>query len=268
MGGALLQGEDDPVILVNADGASPVVLACEHAGHRIPKSLSRLGLAQSDLTRHIAWDIGAEAVARGLSERLGAPLVLHRYSRLVYDCNRPPDALDAIPAVSELTPIPGNRRLTPNAKLSRIEAIYRPFHSALAALLDRRAVRSISSILVTVHSFTPVYKGMKRSLDLGILHDHDRRFADILLRLLTRGKDIIVKRNEPYGPEDGVCHTLNLHGGVRGLLHAMIEIRNDLVAHSAGAKEWSDRLANVLRRAIADETSGTQERKARGLAGA
>ena len=263
MGGPLLEGEDDSVIVVSAKSASPFVLVCEHAGRRIPKSLGTLGLAQSELTRHIAWDIGAEAVVRRLAGSLGAPLVLQRYSRLVYDCNRPPDAADAMPMMSELTPIPGNQTLTPEARLSRIEAIYRPFHAAIAALLDGRAAHGMSSILVTIHSFTPVYKGVRRALDLGILYDRDSRFADVLLRLLACGKDIIVKRNEPYGPEDGVCHTLNLHAGVRGLLYAMIEIRNDLIAEETGVKEWSDRLANVLRQAIQLETGGTQRQTAR-----
>jgi predicted N-formylglutamate amidohydrolase len=263
MHGSLLEGEDDPVIVVNAESNSPFVLVCEHAGRRIPKSLGALGLAQAELTRHIAWDIGAEAVARRVAERLGAPLVLQRYSRLVYDCNRPPDSADAIPAVSELTPIPGNQRLTPESRLSRIEAIYRPFHASLAALLDLRAVQGISSILVTIHSFTPVYKGVRRAFDLGILHDRDRRFADVLLSLFAHSRDIMVKRNEPYGPQDGVCHTLNLHASIRGLRYAMIEIRNDLIAQETGAKEWSDRLANVLRQAIQGETGGTERRTAR-----
>jgi len=246
MHGSLLEGEDDPVIVVNAESNSPFVLVCEHAGRRIPKSLGALGLAQAELTRHIAWDIGAEAVARRVADLLGAPLVLQRYSRLVYDCNRPPDSADAIPAVSELTPIPGNQKLDPESRLSRIEAIYRPFHASLAALLDLRAVRSISSILVTIHSFTPVYKGVRRVLDLGILHDRDRRFADALLSRFNKIAALAVRRNEPYGPNDGVCHTLNLHAGIRGLHHAMIEIRNDLIADEAGQGSWARRLAEGL----------------------
>src|SRR5436190_12435368 len=220
MGGPLLEGEEQPVVVVSADSDSPFVFVCEHAGRRIRRLLGSLGLAQSELTRHIAWDIGAEAVARRVAERLGAPLVLQRYSRLVYDCNRPPDSADAIPAVSELTPIPGNQRLTPESRLSRIEAIYRPFHASLAALLDLRAVQGISSILVTIHSFTPVYKGVRRALDLGILHDRDRRFADVLFSRLSEIQTLVVRRNEPYGPKDGVCHTLNLHASIRRLMHA------------------------------------------------
>jgi len=255
MRGGLLEGEDDPAIMVNAESDSPFVMVCEHAGRRVPKPLGTLGVAQSELMRHIAWDIGAEPVARRMADLLGAPLVLQRYSRLVYDCNRPPDSADAIPAVSELTPIPGNQRLTPQNKLSRIEAIYRPFHARLAALLDLRAARGISSILVTIHSFTPVYKGVSRVLDLGILHDRDRRFADALLSRLNEITTLVVRRNEPYGPKDGVCHTLNLHAGIRGLRHAMIEIRNDLIADEEGQNSWARRLAEALE----DAASGSEE---------
>src|SRR5436190_1512179 len=177
MGGPLLEGEEQPVVVVSADSDSPFVFVCEHAGRRIRRLLGSLGLAQSELTRHIAWDIGAEAVARRVAERLGAPLVLQRYSRLVYDCNRPPDSPDAIPAASELTPIPGNQRLTPESRLSRIEAIYRPFHASLAALLDLRAVQGISSILVTIHSFTPVDKGVLRQAIQGETGGTERRTA-------------------------------------------------------------------------------------------
>jgi predicted N-formylglutamate amidohydrolase len=255
MGVVLLEGEDHPVITVNAESESPFVVVCEHAGRSIPNRLGTLGLTERDLTRHIAWDIGAEGIAHKLADHLGAPLLLQRYSRLVYDCNRPPDGADAMPAVSETTVIPGNRDLTPGERLSRIREIYRPFHDALAAVLDERAAQGLVSILVTIHSFTPIYKGVRRTLDLGILHDRDRRFADVLLARLGAMRDIVARRNEPYGPEDGVCHTLNLHAGVRGLKHAMIEIRNDLIGGEAGQIEWSERLAMVLRQAVSEEGS-------------
>ena len=246
MSGLLGPDEGEPVIIVNENGPSPVVLICEHAGKVIPKSLGSLGLLPEDLTRHIAWDIGAEAVARGLSQALDAPLVLQRYSRLVYDCNRPPESPDAMPAVSETTRVPGNEHLTPENRLARIREIYRPFHHCVAQLLDERASRGIASLFVTIHSFTPVYKGVKRLLDLGVLHDRDTRLADKLITAFGRMKDMAVKRNEPYGPQDGVCHTLNLHAEPRGLPYAMLEIRNDLIAQSAGQKSWAKRLAEVL----------------------
>ncbi|MBK1868037.1 N-formylglutamate amidohydrolase [Aestuariivirga sp. YIM B02566] len=250
MGGLLRPDEGDPVIVVNENGQSPVVLVCEHAGKVIPQALGDLGLSPEDLTRHIAWDIGAEVVSRRLSEALDAPLLLQRYSRLAYDCNRPPESPDAMPVKSETTRVPGNENLSPDARLARIRGIYRPFHHAVSELLDRRAARNIASLVVTMHSFTPIYRGIRRHLDLGVLHDRDTRLADLVLGLCGRMKDVVVRRNEPYGPQDGVCHTLNLHGGARGLHHVMLEIRNDLINHEAGQVQWAGRLAQVLEQAV------------------
>jgi predicted N-formylglutamate amidohydrolase len=244
--GLLGRGDGEPVIIVNEKGRSPIFLVCEHSGRMLPKALGTLGLAEADLTRHIAWDIGAEAVSRKMSKLLDAPLVLQRFSRLAYDCNRPPDGRDAMPMLSETTRIPGNENLSAGSRLDRITEIYRPFHNAVAGLLDRRAAQGTASLFVTIHSFTPIYKGVSRKLDLGILHDRDARLADLMLGLFARIKDIVVRRNEPYGPEDGVCHTLNLHAGIRGLLNVMIEIRNDLIAHESGQRQWAERLADML----------------------
>jgi predicted N-formylglutamate amidohydrolase len=248
MGTSLLEGEEAPALLVNGGGRSPYVLVCEHASNRLPKALGTLGLAESDLARHIAWDIGAEQVARRLSRLIDAPLVLQRYSRLAYDCNRPPDAPDAMPEISETTHIPGNRSLSSDDKLARTREIYRPFHAAVADLLDRRAADGTRSVVVTVHSFTPVYKGKPRAVELGVLHDRDSSLAD---RLITRFPAVDARLNEPYGPQDGVLHTLNLHAAPRGLRHAMIEIRNDFLLDERGQVEWADRLSAALVHAAA-----------------
>ena len=153
-------------------------------------------------------------MARRLSRLLDAPLVLQRYSRLAYDCNRPPDSAEAMPEISETTPIPGNPALSPDDALTRTAEIYRPFHAAIAALLDRRAASGRDPSFVAIHSFTPVYKGMPRTVELGILHDRDRRLPTISSRRLPHGESMS-RLNEPYGPEDGVLHTLNLHAGRR-----------------------------------------------------
>jgi predicted N-formylglutamate amidohydrolase len=243
MGNRLLEGEEAPALLVNSGGRSSYVLVSEHASNRLPKSLGTLGLPESELQRHIAWDIGAEQVARLLSRLIDAPLVLQRYSRLAYDCNRPPDAADAIPEISETTHIPGNRRLSPDDKLMRTREIYRPFHATIADVLDRRAAEGTGSTVVTVHSFTPVYKGKPRAVELGILHDRDRGLAD---ELITRFPTVDARLNEPYGPDDGVLHTLNLHAAPRGLRHAMIEIRNDFLLDERGQADWAARLSAAL----------------------
>lgn len=248
MAAALLSGEDDPVLLVNGGGRSTCVLIAEHASNRLPKTLGMLGLQASDLTRHIAWDIGAEQVARRLSGLIDAPLVLQRYSRLAYDCNRPPDSADAMPEISETTHIPGNRSLSPEDRLARIREIYRPFHAAIADLLDVRAAEGARSVVVTIHSFTPVYKGKSQSVELGILHDRDTRLSD---RLIGSFPTTDARFNEPYGPADGVLHTLELHAAPRRLEHVMIEMRNDLISDERGQDEWAERLCDALIRAAA-----------------
>jgi len=248
MGTCLLEGEDAPALLVNGGGRSPYVLVCEHASNRLPKLLGTLELPESELQRHIAWDIGAEQVARLLSRLIDAPLVLQRYSRLAYDCNRPPDSADAMPEISETTHIPGNRNLTSDDKLRRTREIYRPFHATIADLLDRRAAEGTRSMVVTIHSFTPVYRGKPRAVELGILHDRDPGLAD---KLITSFPTVDARLNEPYGPDDGVLHTLNLHAAPRGLRHAMIEIRNDFLLDERGQVEWAERLSAALVHAAA-----------------
>jgi predicted N-formylglutamate amidohydrolase len=246
MGTGLLEGEDVPAIVENEGGSSPVLLICEHAGKRIPAKLGTLGLPDAEIARHIGWDIGAAGVARGLAELIDAPCVLQRYSRLVYDCNRPPGSPGAMPEVSETTPVPGNRNLPEADRLARIEEIYRPFHAAIGTLIDARMRGGIGSVIVTIHSFTPVFKGVRRDLDFGVLHDEDARLADAMLAHAGRWRGIVARRNEPYGPADGVCHTLNMHAGARGLAGAMLEIRNDLIADQAGQAAWAARLAELI----------------------
>ena len=243
MGETLLDGEGSAFEVVNAAGASPYVLVCEHASNRLPKSLKGLGLPPEALQFHIAYDIGAEGVARLLSRLLDAPLVLQRFSRLAYDCNRPPESEGAMPEVSEVTPIPGNRNLTAEAKLQRIREIYWPFHQALADLLDERTCAGRKSVVVSIHSFTRVYKGKERSVELGILYDRDGGIASKLIKAFP---NVDVRLNEPYGPKDGVLHTLNMHAAPRGLKSAMLEIRNDLIANERGQNEWAQRLSLPL----------------------
>lgn len=248
MGALLEEDEEHPFLAVNPEGRSPFVLICEHASRVMPRRLGKLGLPDHELTRHIAWDIGAEPVARLLSRLIDAPLALQRYSRLAYDCNRPPESPGAMPEVSEVTVIPGNRNLPAADRLARIEGLYRPFHDGVSRLLDARAAAGVKTLVVSIHSFTPVFKGKQRSVELGILHDRDTALA---ARLIKSFPNVDARLNEPYGPKDGVMHTLNLHGFARGLPHAMIEIRNDLVADSRGQDEWAQRLSVPLIQAAA-----------------
>ncbi|MFO1032890.1 MAG: N-formylglutamate amidohydrolase [Hyphomicrobiales bacterium] len=242
----LRDSEPHPAEVINAAGQSPFVLVCEHASNRMPQNLGTLGLPEADLQRHIAWDIGAEATARILSKILDAPLILQRYSRLVYDCNRPPEAEGAMPVLSEIYEIPGNRNLTPAAKLARTREIARPFHQAIEDVLDDRATHGRQTLVASIHSFTGTYKGKKRDLDVGFLFDRDPALANHLIKVFPQDK---ARLNEPYGPKDGVMYLLNRHAAPRGLHHVMIEIRNDLIADHAGQNSWANYLVVPLAQA-------------------
>lgn len=236
---------------INAEGAGPVVLACEHASNFIPAEFNTLGLGSEALQSHIAWDPGARAVALRLSALLDAPLIAQRVSRLVYDCNRPPHAPDATPARSETYAVPGNAGLTEAERGIRARQFYEPFRATLGACLDERMKGPQMPVLITIHSFTPVYFGVRREIDLGVLHDRDSRLADTLLASLAGERGWIVRRNEPYGPQDGVTHTLADQALPRGLDNVMIEIRNDLIADARGQEATADLLARHLQRALA-----------------
>ena len=239
-------GEEHPAIIVNESGTSPFVLICEHAANRIPASLNNLGLSETDRQRHIAWDIGAEGVSRMLSKLLDAPLVMQRYSRLVYDCNRPPESEGAMPEVSEVFDIPGNRNLGEAQRLARTLEIYRPFINSITDLLDRRAAAKIRAIPVSIHSFTRTYKGKDRSVEIGLLFDRYAALANHLVRCFPK---FDTRLNEPYGPKDGVMHLLNQIAAPRGLAHIMIEIRNDLIDNERLQVEWGHWLSVPLQQA-------------------
>ena len=239
-----------PARLVNAAAGSSLVLVCEHASCFIPHHLQALGLSEELQASHIAWDPGALAVAEYLSQRLDARLVASRVSRLVYDCNRPPEAPDAVPGRSEVFDIPGNAALSEADRLERARRYYAPFDSLLRATLIGSAPRPPATVMVTVHSFTPVYKGQPRTTEIGILHDSDSRLADEILALAPRHSDLLFRRNDPYGPADGVTHTLKRHGIGNGLLNVMLEIRNDLIASAAQQVAVGAMLAGLLVQAI------------------
>ena len=224
-----IDSSDNYVLSENSDGASSVVLVCEHASHHIPRSFDDLGLSAEARKSHAAWDPGAMGVARRLAKHLDAPLIAGGVSRLVYDCNRPPTAPDAMPARSEIIDVPGNKNLTQAERDTRVTKYYMPFQSALAQTVERAA----NPILVTIHSFTPTYHGALRSVEIGVLHDEDARLADTLLHVADAHTKANVQRNAPYGPGDGVTHTLKEHAIKDGHPNVMLEIRNDMIETAA-----------------------------------
>jgi predicted N-formylglutamate amidohydrolase len=244
--GLLDPDEPAPAVLLNEDGHSPFFLTCDHAGNRIPRRLGTLGLSETDRQRHIAWDIGIAGVGRALSGLLDAALILQTYSRLVIDCNRDPAVASSIPELSEATAIPGNVGLDVAARAARVAAIFRPYHARIAAALDRRAAAGRRTVLIALHSFTPVYKGTARPWQVGVLFNRDARFARPLFALLQAEDDLVVGENEPYRVSDLTDYTVPVHGERRSLLHVEIEIRQDLIADPAGQALWARRLARLL----------------------
>jgi predicted N-formylglutamate amidohydrolase len=238
--------EPAPVTLDNEAGGSGFFLTCDHAGRAIPRRLAGLGLPEDETLRHIAWDIGIGAVGRRLSQLLDATIILQTYSRLVIDCNRDPNVPSSIPEISETTEIPGNHNLDEAARAARVETIFRPYHNQIAAALDRRAAGSRASVLVALHSFTPVFKGVSRPWQVAVLFNRDPRLAHALAELLRAEGDLFVGENEPYAVSDLTDYTVPVHGERRGLPHVEIEIRQDLIAEPAGQRQWAERLARLL----------------------
>lgn len=238
--------EPPPLEVANAAGGSDFVLICEHAGRRIPEALGDLGLPESELTRHIAWDIGARDISLALSGRLDAPLFMQRYSRLVCDCNRRPDVPGFIPAVSEETRIPGNADLSAAEREARRAEIFQPFHDHIARYLDQRRAQGRRTLLVTIHSFTPVFKGVARPWEVSVLYHHDATLSPAMLGFLRGHTDYTVGDNQPYAVGDDNDYAIPVHGEARGLPSVEIEIRNDLTQGAGAIEHWSQLLATGL----------------------
>lgn len=236
-----------PVRALNAAGTSPFVLLCEHASRFIPATYQGLGLGEPDLSRHIAWDIGAARVAEALSAHLDAPLLLAGYSRLLIDLNRPPASETSIPRVSETTVIPGNADLSPEERQHRVGTYFDPFQAAVGQLLDARQQAGKPTAVIGIHSFTPVFKGFSRPWQAGILYRRSRAFGHGLAEALG-GAAAAIAENEPYSIDDESDYTVPVHGEARGLDAALVEIRQDLIADDAGADAWAHRLAAALLR--------------------
>ncbi len=243
----LLSAEEvPPVHEVNAAGRSPFLFTCDHYGRLLPKALGNLGLGEDELTRHIAWDIGIAGVAETLSRELDVHLVAQRYSRLVIDCNRPPDAASSIPRLSEATTIPGNEAISREDAEARRRAIFDPYHTRIGEIIDARFTEARPTILVSLHSFTPVYAGVARPWHVGTLHHRDTTMPPLLLKALRAEGDLVVGDNEPYAVSDTTDYTIPVHGEARGLINIGIEIRQDLIADESGQQQWAERLARIL----------------------
>ncbi len=248
-------GDDEPLLgdgeppafeVVDGGARSPFVVSCDHASARIPQKLGKLGLPDSELERHIAWDIGAAGLARKLATMLDAWLVLQNYSRLVIDCNRRLERPDSIAVKSEDTEIPGNLALAPGDAARRAREIFEPYHARIRHELDARAAAGRASILLFVHTFTPVFRGVSRSLHAGVLYHRDTRLALPLLTALRRESGLEIGDNQPYAATALTDYGIIVHAEERGLPPVELEVRQDLVSDEEGQSAWAERLARLL----------------------
>jgi predicted N-formylglutamate amidohydrolase len=245
---SLLLGTADvpPIFEQNQAGRSAFLFTCDHYGRLLPQKLGDLGLPADELIRHIAWDIGIADVAERLSNHLDAQLIAQRYSRLAIDCNRPPDAASSIPRLSEATMIPGNEALSREAAETRRREIFDPYHRRIAEIIEQRLREHKPTVLVSLHSFTPVYAGVARPWHIGTLYHRDTTLPPLLLKALRAEADLVVGDNEPYAVSDETDYTIPVHGEARGLINTGIEIRQDLIADQSGQQQWAERLARIL----------------------
>jgi predicted N-formylglutamate amidohydrolase len=239
-------GDVPPVLEQNIDGRSPFLLTCDHYGRLIPSMLGDLGVSEDERKRHIGWDIGIADVAERMAAALDAHLVAQRYSRLVIDCNRPPEAVSSIPRISEATTVPGNEGLSHEAAASRRELIFDPYHRRIDEVIDARLRAGQPTVLVSLHSFTPVYAGIARPWHIGTLYQRDTVLPPLVLAGLRAEPDLVVGDNEPYAVSDDTDYTIPVHGEQRGLMNTGIEIRQDLIGDQAGETAWAERLTRVF----------------------
>ena len=243
-----LLGPDDPppFVILNEHGPAPALLVCDHASRAFPRQLGRLGLPELATWQHLAWDIGAAELTRGLATALGAPAVLAGYSRLVVDCNRTPADVEAFRTVSDGYEIPGNRSLTDLDREVRLASIFDPYHEAIGAMLNGFRARGEVPFFVSVHTFTPSMGGQDRPWHAGVLWDRDEASARYLLSALRKEAGLVVGDNQPYSGKHPADFTVHQHAESAGLPYVCLEIRQDQFEAPAGTERWVRRLARLI----------------------
>ena len=235
-----------PFEILDGDFSKGLVLLADHAMNRLPQQYHQLGLPDSAFVRHIAYDIGIEPLTRALSQRLGVPAAMSCFSRLLIDPNRGEDDPTLVMRISDGAIIPGNHPITADEWRHRIETYHRPYHDAVARVIDKAAETSgVTPLILSLHSFTPAWKGVERPWHAAVLWDSDDRAVTPLIDLLSAPGDIVVGDNEPY---DGALKgdTMYRHCMMHGRAHALLEVRQDEIADAAGVARWTDRLAPVF----------------------
>lgn len=222
-----------------------LLLICDHAVNALPEDYGTLGLSPEQLKRHIAYDIGVEPITRRLARSLGAPAIVARFSRLLIDVNRSLDDPTLIMRISDGAIVPGNRRVDGEERARRVARYYEPYHLAIDGLIEDCMAAGVPPVLLSIHSFTETWKGARRPWEAAVLWDRDYRFSVPLLESLRAEPGLLVGENEPYdGKLAGDC--LWQHGTRRGLAHAIVEIRQDLVRDEAGQVQWAQRISKAV----------------------
>lgn len=244
-----------PYLVHNAEDLPWMVFVCDHAGREIPEGYGDLGLPAGAFERHIAYDIGAADLTRALAEAFGVPAVLGRYTRLFIDLNRGADDPTLVMKLSDGQIVPGNARADSDEVAKRIALAHAPYHEEIARQTRRGRALGLTPILVSIHSFTPSWKGRARPWQVAILHaPQDRRLADLMLAELRALPGLCVGDNEPYS---GALEndTLSRHGLDDGLPHVLIEVRQDLISDQAGVARMAQLISPCLKRSIAALTA-------------
>jgi predicted N-formylglutamate amidohydrolase len=250
----LAEDEQPPYEICNPGGSARLLITCDHASNRIPRSLGTLGLDSADLSRHIAWDIGCAALARRLSDLLDARAILGGFSRLVVDLNRHLNDPTSIPPVSDSTHVPGNTDLPRAHAAQRIEELFVPYQNAVVAqLAELKAVHGVPAI-ISLHSFTPVWGNFERPWHIGVLWNRDARIAAPLIEALRKDDALCVGDNQPYHAREPVGYGMDVHAEGNGLPHALLEIRQDLLVDDDGVERWANILNQALRGVLADDS--------------
>jgi predicted N-formylglutamate amidohydrolase len=235
-----------PAHILRPQGQGRFVFLCDHASNQIPEELDDLGLPETELARHIAWDIGAAGVTEALSELLDAPAILCETSRLVIDCNRQLDSAALIPTVSDGTAVPGNIGLSDESRTARIQQWFRPYHDAVESVLIERAAHRVETVVVAVHSMTPCFEGQLRPWQVALSSYADRRLTDAVLAALRAPGDLVVGDNEPFRIEPDLDYSIPFHALRRRMRHLQVEFRQDEITDPVEQRRWACRFADVL----------------------
>jgi len=240
-----------PVLIENQQGKSRFVILCDHSSNNIPKKYDNLGISEAERQMHVAWDPGTLDVAKTLAQMFDAPLIYSTISRLVIDKNRSRDRNDLIPSTSEYIKISGNENISQTERQQRINDYHIPYHNAITNLLDEREELGINNVIMSIHSFTPTYMGIKRPWEIGLIPGIDERFTRAVFEALNENKEPMnVGWNEPYAADHGVHYTMDIHSDKRGLHGTMVEIRNNEIADEGGIDRWVKILGSAMKSAI------------------